>query len=459
MRADALAAEVAAAVMAGADPFAATRANSVASPESARDSPYARARGGAARRVRRAARFPPEAPPYAVSVSDSAETTPFASPSARRDNSAPDARHGRMHDAFFSLGARSEPAGPPSPPSPSESPPPSIAARFEPAARQAAQRLPFSSRAAGSGLGAREHPEDDVGAEVGVGPAAETRGRAANRDRRASTSSSSSDSSSSSRSSSPDAAEARHSHPGVSLPQKEIASTVERAALYDVEDPEPPTPTPDLAFLVGATLGGARARGSEAAGAPAEAEAAAAASAAKRAAATAAAAAAAAPAAAPGTPDWSRLVDENLERRGAGEGGSSVAAAPPPPPEASAALRTLWRTDFEASSFADPPPAPAAPAAAPPARGDRSPSSPSAAPPTHFLAAAAARASSTRQVAPPSPKRKPPPHGARAPPPPPPPAPGPVNKRKKSMIKSMFKGMFSSSSGGGKKKRDKDNKK
>ena len=36
---------------------------------------------------------------------------------------------------------------------------------------------------------------------------------------------------------------------------------MERAALYDVEDPEPPTPTPDLAFLVGATLGGARARG------------------------------------------------------------------------------------------------------------------------------------------------------------------------------------------------------
>jgi hypothetical protein len=455
VRADALAAEVAAAVMAGADPFAATRANSVASPESARDSPYAPR--AAARLDAYGARrgSPPEAPPYAVSVSDSAETTPFASPSARRDNSAPDARHGRMHDAFFSLGARSEPAGPgPGPPSPSESPPPSIAARFEPAARQAAQRLPFSSRAAGSGLGAREHPEDDVGAEDGVGPAAETRGRAANRDRRASTSSSSSDSSSSSRSSSPDAAEARHSHPGVSLPQKEIVSPVERAALYDAEESEPPTPTQDLAFLVGATLGGARARGSEVAGAPAEAEAAAA-SAAKR----AAAAEAAAPAAAPGTPDWSRLVDENLERRGAGEGGSSVAAAAPPP-EASAALRALWRTDFEASSFADPPPAPAAPAAAPPARGDRSPSSPSAAPPTHFLAAAAARASSTRQVAPPSPKRKPPQHPRAAPPPPPPPpAPGPVNKRKKSMIKSMFKGMFSSSSGGGKKKRDKDNKK
>jgi hypothetical protein len=450
-RADALAAEVAAAVMAGADPFAATRANSVASPGSARDSPYTPS--AAARRLDAYGALrgsPPEAPPYVVGVSDSAETTPFASPSALRDNSAPPSPPGRMHDAFFSLGARSEPAGP----SPPESPPPSIAPRFEPAAGQAAQRPPFPSRAADLGLGAREHPEDDVGAENGVGPAAETRGRAANRDRRASTSSSSSDSSSSSRSSSPDAAEARHSHPGVSLPQKEIVSPVERAALYDAEESEPPTPTQDLAFLVGATLGGARARGSEAAGAPAEAEAAAA-SAAKR----AAAAEAAAPAAAPGTPDWSRLVDENLERRGAGEGGSSVAAAAPPP-EASAALRALWRTDFEASSFADPPPAPAAPAAAPPARGDRSPSSPSAAPPTHFLAAAAARASSTRQVAPPSPKRKQPQHPRAAPPPPPPPpAPGPVNKRKKSMIKSMFKGMFSSSSGGGKKKRDKDNKK
>ena len=83
-------------------------------------------------------------------------------------------------------------------------------------------------------------------------------------------------------------------------------------------------------------------------------------------------------------------------------------------------------------------------------------SSSTQAPPTHFLAAAAARANSNvgrvSGFAPPSPQRKPPQH-PRAAPSPTPPVPnvatGPIDKKKKSMIKSMFKGMFKS--GGSKK--------
>ena len=305
-RADALAAEVAAAVMAGADPFAATRANSVASPGSARSSPHV-PRAAARRLDAFAARDgwgPQPASDSALLFGDdsdsfTAESTPVASPAASLPPyRAPPSPPRRMHDAFFSLGAREERRQEEPPESPPESPP-SVAPRFEPAAAQAAQRLPFPPRAAGAGRG-DARGDGDVGADVGVGPAAETRGRAATRARRASTSSSSSDSSSSSRSSSPDAAEASRSRslPGVSLPgpnaqktsaQTEHASPVERAA-RDAEDPEPPPPTPDLAFLVSASLGEARAQGSEAA---------------------------------PGTPDWSRLVEENLERRksDAGKGG------------------------------------------------------------------------------------------------------------------------------------------
>ena len=426
-RADALAAEVAAAVMAGADPLAATRANSVASPGSARDSPYAPR--AAARRLDAYAERDGWLPEVSSEPLDplpgdgpsSADSSPSASPSAPPPYGAPPSPPRRMRDAFFSLGAPSEPAGP----SPPESPPPSAAPRFEPAAARAAQRLPFLSRAGGlAGVGARI-ADGDVGADGGVGPTAETRGRAATRRRRASTSSSASDSSSPSRSSSPDDAGARHS-----LPQEETAFPAERATPRDAENPEPPPPAPDLAFLAGAAMG--EARGSEA----------------LESAAIASERAAAPPAAAPDTPDWSRLVEENLERggKGAGEGNAAYSAAAQKPPEVS---------NFEPSSFADVPGAPGNAV-------DGSPSSPSAVPPTHFLAAAAARARSTGQSAPPSPKRKPPQHprAAPSPPPPPPPAPapGPVNKKKKSMIKSMFKGMFSSSSGGGKKRRDKDKK-
>ena len=435
-RVDALAAEIAAAVMSGADPFAATRANSVASPGSARDSPYA-PRAAAPRLDAYAARdgWPREGPDarYAHEAherlsgddptsAESAESSPSVSP-CRTPPSPP----GRMQNAFFALGTRSEPAGR----SRSESPP-AVEPRFAPAASGAARRLLVSSRAAGAGVGAAV-----AGADVGVGPAAETTGRA-------SVSSSSSDASTSSRSSSPGAPEARPTLAGVSLPRRETEFPAERAAPRDAERPEPPPSALDLAFLVGAALGEAREREGEAAGAQPE----------------AASAASAPPAAAPGMPDWSRLVEENLERGGA-ETESASAAAAPPTEVSEPAPRAPRRADFEPSSFGDTPPAPGARAATSRARGDGSASSLSAAPPTHFLAVAAARSRATDKVAPASPKRKPPQHPRAAPslpPAPPAPAPGPVNTKKKSMIKSMFKGLFSSSSGEGKKKRDEDEK-
>ena len=242
----------------------------------------------------------------------------------------------------------------------------SIAARLR--ARGEAGGALFRSKRARGRLGlsrAREDPEDDVGAEDGVGRAAATRPRPRGE---------------------PGPARVHlvelirlvvllavvlpGRRGGEALAPRGIApakgNRVYRGARGAVRrgcPREPPTPTPArLAWMVGATLGGARARGSAAACAPAEAE----------------AAAAAAPpdsrrrrrrrrleqrpAAAPGTPDWSRLVDEVLERRGAGEGGSSVAVG------VRRRLRRLRRArgrcgvaDFEASSFADPAPAPAAP--------------------------------------------------------------------------------------------------
>ena len=155
-----LAAEVAAAVMAGVDPFAATRANSVASPESA---PTA-ARPRAAALARTARGGSPEAPPYAASVSDSADTPLPRRARGRQQRAGCTTR--RMVDRS-SRSARSEPAGPPSPPRlPSRR-----LDRGPLRARGEAGQAPRSpARAAGSGLGAREHPEDDVGAEDGVGP-------------------------------------------------------------------------------------------------------------------------------------------------------------------------------------------------------------------------------------------------------------------------------------------------
>ena len=484
-RADALAAEVAAAVMAGADPFAATRANSVASPASTRDSPgpyTAYSPYAEEKHFERQLGFHMRATP-------SADVTPAPSPSPPPPQMRPPpSPPRRMNDAFFSLARRESSLrslgvleSPPDSPPPASSSFPFRATKMDPRGRPVGRRGDSSS--SDSSSSSRSSSPDHI-----------------EQSRRASSHSSPPEDNSS-----PIERLARDvAPPELPPPTPELAflvsstidpshaeeprlerqlgfremttaeaavSVAKRAAAAETEPPAAAQGTPNWSALVEENMGRKvsessvpkrldRQQGFRVSSAMIE------------------------QANTSGVSNTSRPLPsrESTERDRPLFPEPSPRAAPyvynPSPSEVIAKPVPVAEV-AEASSSTQAPPthflAAAAARSAPVERASPyvyapSPSeviqsnppktsdtgSPPKAPPTHFLAAAAARANSNvgrvSGFAPPSPQRKPPQH-PRAAPSPTPPVPnvatGPIDKKKKSMIKSMFKGMFKS--GGSKK--------
>ena len=402
-RADVLAAEVAAAVLAGDDPFAATRANSIASPASTREDPLS---------------------PY----------SPY-SPYATRPPPSPPRR---MNDAFFSLarptdgGANSRRLGVLE--SPPDSPPPAFQSGAGAGARAS---IPNETAAPLSNLSFKLD-ELDRGARL-VRPSGRHPPRSVG------SSSSSSASATSSRSSSPDRTTSRASTPPSSPPVSEFAQVSQSASR--------PSKSVDRQL-------GFETREIAAEAAHAEPD---------RPGAASVADGARAQSPRPSVSTTTFVVPEGSDRQRqfrvpavapseptdtafTSEGATRAASFVVPPARVSSrnAVAKNERTEKETL-----------PVPHKSGHSSQQPSSSQPPPPTHFLAAAAEKAAFvSRPRAPPSPLRRLPSHPRASPSLPKPMAPVPATDagaetKKKSMIKSMFKGMFSSSSAGGGRKKSK----